>query len=445
MKERFQIFLSVAVALLCTLALSADSVCKIEKTATGVKMLRGGRTLWNFEIDNPEGRPFFHPLALPSGKVFTDIRPKDHIWHLGCWFCWKYVNGVNYWEPADAKRQGVEPAGLTRVTKKDIKINGLDCIVTLDLKYQAKGAKHPVMRERRVVQMDPPDAKGGYIITVKHRFTANEDVVLDRTPPSGDPAKGRWSGGYAGATLRLAADVAAAFEVRGFSGGKSAAEVTGNESNFLDLADPQTGEGVIFSQIAAPKTSRFYVWKDKRMVNASPVYTAPLSLKKGKVLELSYRLKVCADSRMRGNAKRKPFENLDRGLFASVTPRGTYVSWRMLESDAADIKFDLWRRDSGRVEKINAYPISQTSDFFIAGYTNTTAPRMNPDDLSCYNHYNSRNQIAIAYLNGAEPFVVMERGTYGRMVVEARRLSAACASPFSASLIVDERRIKCIN
>ena len=579
MKEKFQIFLSVAVALLCTLALSADSVCKIEKTATGVKMLRGGRTLWNFEIDNPEGRPFFHPLALPSGKVFTDIRPKDHIWHLGYWFCWKYVNGVNYWEPADAKRQGVEPAGLTRVTKKDIKINGLDCIVTLDLKYQAKGAKHPVMRERRVVQMDPPDEKGGYIIMVKHRFTANEDVVLDRTPPNGDPAKGRWSGGYAGPTLRLAADVAAAFEVRGFSGGKSAAEVTGNESSFLDFTDTKTGEGVMFSQIAALKASRFYVWKDKRMVNASPVYTAPLSLKKGKVLELSYRLKVYADSRMRRNAKRKPFENLDRGLFASVMPRGTYVSWRMLESDAADMKFDLWRRDSGRIEKINAYPISQTSDFFISGYTNTTAqysldgktfvdvegrdfggfsckrisladmnstisavavgdlngdgaydyviktptggtdpwgkvwkrssdtykyeayssdgeflwrrdlgwniemgiwyspfvvadldgdgkaeviaktaplapdfrdengrvrngpewltvmdgltgkdicsvpwiPRMNPDDLSCYNHYNSRNQIAIAHLNGAEPFVVMERGTYGRMVVEAYR------------------------
>jgi len=284
--------LASAFAMLFTSALSADSLCKIEKTATGVKMLRGGRTLWNFEIDNPEGRPFFHPLALPSGKVLTDIRPKDHIWHLGYWFCWKYVNGINYWEPADAKRQGVEPAGLTRVTKKRIEIIGLDCIVTLDLKYRAKEAMHPVMFERRVVQIEPPDAKGGYVITVKHRFTANEDVVLDRTPPKGDPAKGKWSGGYAGPTLRLAADVAAAFEVRGSTGGKSASEVTGNEANFLYFADPKTGEGVIFSQIAAPNTSRFYVWKDKRMVNASPVYTAPLSLKKGEVLDLCYRLKV---------------------------------------------------------------------------------------------------------------------------------------------------------
>ena len=337
-KKRYQIFLSAVIAMFFTLALSADSVCKIEKTATGVKMIRGGSTLWNFEIDNPEGRPFFHPLALPSGKVFTDIRPKDHIWHLGYWFSWKYVNGVNYWEPADAKRQGVEPAGLTRVTKKRIDIKGLDCIVMLDLTYQAKEAKRPVLRERRVVQIDPPDVNGGYIITVKHCFTANEDVVLDRTPPKGNPSNGKWSGGYAGPTLRLATDMAAAFKVRGFFGGKSAAEVTGTETNFLDFTDPKTGEGVIFTQISAPKTSRFYVWKDNRMINASPVYTDPISLKKGENLDLSYRLKVHADNRMRVTKTRRPFENLNRGLFASVTSRGTYVSWRMLENDPLNLK-----------------------------------------------------------------------------------------------------------
>ena len=72
--------------------------------------------------------------------------------------------------------------------------------------------------------------------------------------------------------------------------------MTGRETEFLDFFDPKTGERVIFTQIAAPETSRFYVWKDKRMINASPVYTGPLSLKKGQTLELSYRLKVQADN-----------------------------------------------------------------------------------------------------------------------------------------------------
>lgn len=287
----------LVVATMSCSSLFAAAECNIEKTATGVKMLRGGVTLWNFEIDNPEGRPFFHPLALPSGKVFTDVRPKDHIWHLGYWFCWKYVNGVNYWEPADAERKGVEPAGRTCVTKRDIKIVGLDCVVTMELDYRARGAKVPVLHERRIVQIDPPDAKGGYVITAKHVFTAKEDAVLERTPPKGDPKKGKWSGGYAGPTLRLTSDAAMAFEVRGCSGGRSPAEVTGRETGFLDFVDPQTGEGVIFTQISAPETSRFYIWKDKRMINASPVYTGSVSIKKGETLELSYRLKVHADDR----------------------------------------------------------------------------------------------------------------------------------------------------
>ena len=295
--------LSVVLAAFCSSLFAGPEECRVEKTDTGVKMMRGGSVLWNFEIDNPEGRPFFHPLALPSGKVFTDIRPKDHIWHLGYWFCWKYVNGVNYWEPADPGMKGVEPAGRTCVTKKDIKIEGLDCTVTLELDYRARGAESPVLHERRIVQIDPPDSKGGYIITTKHRFTAIEDAVLERTPPKGNPDTGKWSGGYAGPTLRLSSDAAAAFEVRGCSGGRSPAEVTGRETGFLDFADPRTGEGVMFAQIAAPETSRFYIWKDKRMINASPVYTGPVTLKKGETLELSYRLKVHVGNGMQGAGK----------------------------------------------------------------------------------------------------------------------------------------------
>ena len=64
---------------------------------------------------------------------------------------------------------------------------------------------------------------------------------------------------------------------------------------------------------------------------------------------------------------------MDRGLVASVMPHGTYVSWRLLESDPAGVGFDLWRRVGGRVEKVNAAPIVQTSDFFLPGFTDRAA------------------------------------------------------------------------
>ena len=347
----------------------------LERTATGVRMLRDGKTLWNLEIDNPEGRPFFHPLMLPGGRPLTDLRPKDHVWHLGYWFSWKYVNGVNYWEPADGKRQGAEPAGRTHVAWKRVTTNGLDCVVELKLLYGPRGEKDPVLVENRCIEIDPPDPKGGYAITVRHRFEARRDAVLDRTPPHGDVKKGKWGGGYAGATLRLDPAFAKASAVRGFAGGDSPAACTGAETKFLDFTDPATGEGATFSQIQAPASAKFYLWPDKRMVNPSPVYDGPVALKKGETLELAYRLAVHASRQVATGEEPKvrPVERMDRGLVASVSPRGTHVGWRLLDTDAPDASFDLWRRAGGRVEKVNPSPIVQTSDFFLPGFTDAAA------------------------------------------------------------------------
>ena len=54
---------------------------RCEKTATGVRLARDGKTIWNFEIDTPEGRPFLHPMNLPSGAPLTDIRPKGDTFY----------------------------------------------------------------------------------------------------------------------------------------------------------------------------------------------------------------------------------------------------------------------------------------------------------------------------------------------------------------------------
>ena len=45
--------------------------------------------------------------------------------------------------------------------------------------------------------------------------------------------------------------------------------------------------------------------------------------------------------------------------------------------------------------------------------------RTAPEHVLDYNHYASRNQIALAHLDGKTPCVIMERGTYGKMIVDA--------------------------
>ena len=53
-------------------------------------------------------------------------------------------------------------------------------------------------------------------------------------------------------------------------------------------------------------------------------------------------------------------EKLDRGLTAFESGKGTYLSWRLLKSDAPDIAFDIYRDG----KKINTAPVSATTDFY---------------------------------------------------------------------------------
>lgn len=85
----------------------------VERTPTGVRLVRDGAVVWNFELATPEGRPFFHPLTLPGGRTLTAARPADHVWHLGYWFSWKFINGVNYWGSVASGKWGAGYAGMT--------------------------------------------------------------------------------------------------------------------------------------------------------------------------------------------------------------------------------------------------------------------------------------------------------------------------------------------
>ncbi len=72
------------------------------KTLESVALFRevpgdSAQMVWQFNY--PQGiRTFFHPVYSPDGTLLTAEAPKDHPWHLGLWFCWKYINGLNYWK-----------------------------------------------------------------------------------------------------------------------------------------------------------------------------------------------------------------------------------------------------------------------------------------------------------------------------------------------------------
>lgn len=65
-----------------------------------------------------------------------------------------------------------------------------------------------------------------------------------------------------------------------------------------------------------------------------------------------------------GFAKQRIEEKLNRGVIAVEDEnRNVYVSWRLLQSDPADVGFDVYRETGKRSVKLNRKPIMGTTDF----------------------------------------------------------------------------------
>jgi L-alanine-DL-glutamate epimerase-like enolase superfamily enzyme len=166
-----------------------------------VAVLADGQELWRFQHDPAAPHCFFHPLALPGTPPLTADAPADHVHHHGLWFSWKLINGVNFWEHAPGSDR---PAGRTEweLLRRDVRGDG-SARIGLRLQY-ASPEEGRVMSEDREILVSAVAADGGYAIDWTGRFTAlAERVVLDRTPPPGQPGA-KVFGGYAGLSLRLA-------------------------------------------------------------------------------------------------------------------------------------------------------------------------------------------------------------------------------------------------
>jgi hypothetical protein len=165
----------------------------------------GTNVVWRFSFDRKFGKPFFNPLTVAGGPELTNFRPKDHPWHYGLWFSWKYINHVNYWEE---DRATGKPAGATRWANPVIETQP-DGSATIHLNLSYVNPSNQVeMTEQRALRVSAPAADGSYTIEWRAAFIAGaEGAILDRTPMPGEP-KGQVNGGYAGIGLRMASQPA---------------------------------------------------------------------------------------------------------------------------------------------------------------------------------------------------------------------------------------------
>jgi len=168
-----------------------------DPTTGAVSMRLGDRTCWTYVPQSEEGKPYFHPLAIPgTDDVLTNFRPADHAWHLGFWFSWKMINGKNFWEP-DPK------GGVTRVVAQTVTpAPDLTFRAEAMIDYAAGG--RTLVREQRAVRVETaPD--GNYTIEWDSTFFAREEGAVFSATPAKRDGQGVWAtGGYAGLMWRFA-------------------------------------------------------------------------------------------------------------------------------------------------------------------------------------------------------------------------------------------------
>ena len=199
-----------------------------------VSMTVDGKTCWTYVPQSDEGKPFFHPLAIPgTGEILTSFRPPDHTWHLGFWFSWKFINGVNFWEP--------DSNGVTRVISQTV-TPASDMEFTADcmLVYLAKGQE--AVREKRTVRVTTLP-NGNYTINWDSTFTARDTAAAFSSTPVKKDSQGNWAtGGYAGLMLRLADSPAFTYAFKN-AAGQSDVKTCGEASDRLEIVATAQASG----------------------------------------------------------------------------------------------------------------------------------------------------------------------------------------------------------
>lgn len=266
---------------------------------TTFKLLNHKEIVWQFNYNDRFTRPYFHPLTV-NNIVVTAQSPPDHPWHLGLWFCWKYINHVNYWEYQNEKRSaqtGYQSEGATEIIKKEITKNSdFSADIKLWINYHPqKGAN--VMTEERYYHVSAPTKNGSYSISQDYQFKVLADSIeLDRTPPA--IRGGRIQGGYAGISCRFNQDFTSP-EIRNSADSTQCQKCDWQYYSFKSLTDRRVGIKIELDPQFNFKTSRWYIINDPLIpfyfYSPGVIFDDKVTFRKGEDFRLKYKVSVISD------------------------------------------------------------------------------------------------------------------------------------------------------
>lgn len=326
--RRLGVFVVAMTVLLCgktSAAPAGDTAATrwswVDKPGRSLELVGPEGTVWRLNFHKDQPKVYFDPLGTVDGASLTWNQPPDHAWHYGLWFSWKKINGIDYWavNPKTGK-----PAGETEL--REVKVAGADqdgATIEMQLVYHPAGKpSQVVMDEKMTLEIETPRSDGSYRIDWGLRTTARVDVILDRTPPPGQPG-GNSSGGYGGLSFRGAKDLSDV--VMTDSQGRTDMAVHRKTARWLDtsgtIGDKPVGV-TFFDHPTNPRhPSPWFIVKDRlphrpfTYMNPALLCDKPMNLAKGTTLRLDYRVLVHP-----GRANHEELES-EFKRFASTNPK----------------------------------------------------------------------------------------------------------------------------
>lgn len=276
--------------------ISSKPLYSWNETDTTFALLNHKEIVWQFNYNDRFRRPYFHPLTVNNIMV-TALSPPDHPWHLGLWFCWKYINHVNYWEYLNEKRSaktGYRSEGATEIIKKEIKRNpDYSADIKLWISYHPQDQGN-VMTEERNYHVTAPAKNGNYEIRQDYQFKVLADsVVLDRTPPA--IRGGRIQGGYAGISCRFNQDFTAP-EIRNSVDSVICKKCQWQYYGFQSLTGKKVGIRIELDPKYNFRTCSWYVINDPLIpfffYSPGVVFDDKVTFRKGENFRLKYTVQV---------------------------------------------------------------------------------------------------------------------------------------------------------
>ncbi len=263
-----------------------------KESDTTFALYNNNQVIWQYNFNNSRGRPFFHPVFVGRNNI-TCLSPDDHPWHLGQWFCWKYINKVNYWE---YQNNTFQSEGVTEIKDIEIKKNqDFSAEINLYIVYHPLNGEN-VLEENRQIKIATPDTDNKIKMEYQFEFTPTlEEVELNRTPILEQENGTSW-GGYAGLSIRFNQDFSDSDFITGWGDNDS---INGKSGNWLYMGlagidGKRVGTQIIIHPSTLREGSAWYSvnTEEEPFYYFSPafLYYKPLILKKGEKLLLNYRV-----------------------------------------------------------------------------------------------------------------------------------------------------------